>query len=151
MQGKLLGVQGHLTLKRSTVYYKCMWPIHRYVRKVDYSSFVMPLLLVFALPRVFLWQPQIVTTRQTWQAIRAINQSIFIMSMGQSYHSNVVQMYHATSSFAKWNSAKQLRYNIQHHTKYNNDLDWLLIFTSMTTSLLHSQLKYSCFLSFFLN
>ena len=31
---------------------------------------------------------------------------------------------------------------------YNIDLDRLLIFASMTTSLLHSQLKRSCFLSF---
>ncbi len=30
---------------------------------------------------------------------------------------------------------------------YNRNLDWLLIFISMTTSLLHSRLKWSCFLS----
>jgi hypothetical protein len=38
---------------------------HRYPRKVDCSSFVMCPQLLLALPRVFLWQPLTVLTRQT--------------------------------------------------------------------------------------
>ena len=34
-------------------------------------------LLVMPLPRAFLWQPLTVINRQTMQALRAINQSIF--------------------------------------------------------------------------
>ncbi len=57
-------------------------PTHRYLRKVDWSSFVMCLLQVLALTGVFLWQPLTVLNRQTRQAERVINQSIFnMMSM----------------------------------------------------------------------
>ncbi len=55
---------------------------HRYLRKVDCSSFVMCPLLPLALPRIFLQQPLTVLTRQTSQVVHAINQSIFnMMSM----------------------------------------------------------------------
>jgi hypothetical protein len=50
---------------------------HRPLRKVACSSFVMCPLLALALPRVFLKQPRTVLTRQTRQAVRAINLSIF--------------------------------------------------------------------------
>ncbi len=45
--------------------------------KVDGSGFVMCLLLALGLPRAFLQQPLTVLTRQTRQAVCAINQSIF--------------------------------------------------------------------------
>ncbi len=55
---------------------------HRYLRKVDCSSFVMCPLLQLALPRIFLQQPLTVLIRQTSQVVRAINQSILnMMSM----------------------------------------------------------------------
>ncbi len=49
------------------------------IRKVDCSSIVKWPLLVLALPGVFLWQPLTVLTRQTWQAVHTIDQSIFNM------------------------------------------------------------------------
>jgi hypothetical protein len=54
-----------------------LWYLHRYLRKVDCSSFVLCLLPALALPRVFLRQPLNVLTRQTRQAVCVINQSIF--------------------------------------------------------------------------
>jgi hypothetical protein len=56
-------------------------PAHMYLRKVDCSSFGMCPLQALALPRVFLWQPLTVLTRQTRQAVRAINQSIFVYNV----------------------------------------------------------------------
>ncbi len=50
---------------------------HRYLRKVDCSSFVMCQLLALPLPRAFLRQQLTVLTRQARQAVHAINQSIF--------------------------------------------------------------------------
>jgi hypothetical protein len=62
--------------------------MHRYLRKAECSSFIMCLLLVLPLPRVFLQEPQTVLTRQSRQAVCAINQSIFnMMSMARwQYH-----------------------------------------------------------------
>jgi hypothetical protein len=58
------------------------WTIYRYMRKVDCSCCFMCPALALALPRVFLWQPLAVVTRQTRQVVHAINQSIFnMMSM----------------------------------------------------------------------
>jgi len=55
---------------------------HRYQRKINCLSIVMSLVQAFALPRVLLHQQLTVLTRQTRQAVHAINQSIFcIMSM----------------------------------------------------------------------
>jgi hypothetical protein len=57
-------------------------PPHRYLRKVDCSSFVMCTLLALPLPRAFLQQPLTVLTRQTRQVVISINQSIInMMSM----------------------------------------------------------------------
>jgi hypothetical protein len=50
---------------------------HRYLRKVECSNFVMRPVLALHLTRAFLQQPLTVLTRQTWQAVRAINQSTF--------------------------------------------------------------------------
>jgi hypothetical protein len=52
---------------------------HMYLRKVDCLSFGMCPLQALALPRVFLWRLLTALTRQTRQAVRAINQSIFNM------------------------------------------------------------------------
>jgi hypothetical protein len=57
----------------------CLYLLHRYLRNLDCSSFVMCLLLALALPRVLLQQPLTVLTRQTMQAVHAIYQSIFYM------------------------------------------------------------------------
>ncbi len=58
---------------------------HRYLRKVDCSSFVMCPLLVLPFQRAFLRQPLAALTRQTMQAVSAINQPIFtMMSMIQT-------------------------------------------------------------------
>ncbi len=55
---------------------------HRYIKNIDCSSFVLCVLLAPHLPRAFfffLLQPlTTVPTRQTRQAVRAINQSIFL-------------------------------------------------------------------------
>ncbi len=51
---------------------------HRYLRKVDCSSFVMCRLLALPLRRPFLRWPPTVLARQTRQAVCAINQSIFL-------------------------------------------------------------------------
>ncbi len=51
---------------------------HRYLWKVDCSSFAMCLLLVLPLPRAFLRWPLRALIRQTRWAVCAINQSIFI-------------------------------------------------------------------------
>ncbi len=54
---------------------------HRYLRKVDCSSFVKSPPLALALPRVFLQWPLRVQTRQTRQAIRAFKQYFFLNMM----------------------------------------------------------------------
>ncbi len=51
--------------------------IHRYLRKVDCSSFVMHQLLALAFQKVFMWWPLTALTRKTRQSVHAINQSIF--------------------------------------------------------------------------
>ncbi len=50
---------------------------HRYLRKVDSSSFVLCPLQALPLPRAFLQQPLTVLTTQNSQAVRATNESIF--------------------------------------------------------------------------
>jgi hypothetical protein len=50
---------------------------HRYLRKVDCSSFLTCPLLALTLPRVFLQWPLTVLTKQTRQAVCANNQPIF--------------------------------------------------------------------------
>jgi len=50
---------------------------HRYLRKVDCSSYVMHPLLVLALSMVFLMQPLTVLTRQKRQVVCAINCLLF--------------------------------------------------------------------------
>jgi hypothetical protein len=50
---------------------------HRYLRKVDCSSFVMCPFLALVLPSIFLWQSLTVLTRQTRQGVCAIIQSNF--------------------------------------------------------------------------
>ncbi len=55
---------------------------HRHLSKVDCSSFLLCLQLVFALPKGFLLQLLTVLTRQAREAVHAINQSVFnTMSM----------------------------------------------------------------------
>jgi hypothetical protein len=62
---------------------KCVQIMHRYLRKVYWSSFVMCPLLVLALAMAFLRWTFTVLTTQISQAVRAINWSIFyMMSMG---------------------------------------------------------------------
>ncbi len=62
----------------------CIEQNHRYLRKVDCSSFVMCPPQALSLPGVFLWQPPTVLTKQTRDAVDAINQSIFnVMSMNR--------------------------------------------------------------------
>ncbi len=56
----------------------CYFSYHRYLRKVDSSSFVLCQQLALPPPRAFLWQPLTVLTRQTRQTVCAINQSIFL-------------------------------------------------------------------------
>ncbi len=73
-------------LKRHLVYltdcFTLLCSNHRYLKKVDYSSFVLCPQAALALPRDYFWQPETVLTRQTREAVSAINQSIFIvMSM----------------------------------------------------------------------
>jgi hypothetical protein len=51
---------------------------HRYLRKADCSSFDTCLLLALPLPKSFLCQPLTVLTRQTRQAVHAINTSILL-------------------------------------------------------------------------
>jgi hypothetical protein len=51
---------------------------HRYLKKVDCSSFVMCPLLTLPFQRAYLRQPLTVLTRQISQGVRAINQSIFL-------------------------------------------------------------------------
>jgi hypothetical protein len=60
------------------VFMKCAQIMHRYLRKVDWSSFVMCPLLALALAKAFLQWPQTTLTRQTRQVVHAINRSIFI-------------------------------------------------------------------------
>ncbi len=52
---------------------------------LDVYGFVMCLLLVLPLPRLFLLQPLKVLMRQTRQAVRAINQSIFLRCLWVCY------------------------------------------------------------------
>ncbi len=61
---------------KQPIFLRCLWIEHRYIRKLDCSSFVKCLLLALPLPRAFLQLPQIVLNRQTRQAVCAINQSI---------------------------------------------------------------------------
>jgi hypothetical protein len=49
---------------------------HRYLRKVDCSSFVICLIQTLPLSRAFLWRPLTELTGQAKQAVCAINQSI---------------------------------------------------------------------------
>jgi len=62
-----------------------MFMNHRYLKNLDYSSFVMCPLLALSHPRLFLASfiavPQTVLMRQTQQAVCAINQSIFLMCL----------------------------------------------------------------------
>ncbi len=51
---------------------------HRYLKKSRFREIVMCWLLVLPFPRAFLQWPLTVLTRETRQAVHAINQSIFL-------------------------------------------------------------------------
>ncbi len=78
---------------------------HRYLRKVDCSSFVLCWLLPLALPKVFLQQPLTVLTGQTRQAVYAIKQSIFnMMSMIVPLRSIFAVVVECIPCNQQWNS-----------------------------------------------
>ncbi len=58
---------------------------HRFLRKIDSSSFVICLVLAFALTMVFLWQPLTVLTRQATQVVCSLIILSFLDVYGLTY------------------------------------------------------------------
>ncbi len=56
---------------------------HRYLKKSRLLKFLMCLLLALPFLRAFLWWPLTLLTRQTRQAVCAINQSVFLRCLWQ--------------------------------------------------------------------
>ncbi len=65
---------------------------HRYLRKVDCSSFVMCPLLVLPLPRAFLQRLLTILTRRMRQALCVTNQSIFLNDVFGIYYDNYAEI-----------------------------------------------------------